>query len=123
MLLTHTAWIRNSPSFPEHPEYMEVLSDVGRIVCAIAGQGNPVQYIPMTMTYVNVAEGLIRTRLLPNSNWKDDTYRVEGDLMFWNDNGDNESPWQVLPPDQLPSWFLTFRDRALSAMDRRWVVR
>lgn len=119
MPITHLTWARSSSAFPEHLEYMEVFPERGRIVIACVMNADPVRYAPMAMSYVDVREGLIRTQLRPDSPWKDDFYRIEGDSIFWNHDGQREWPWLAIPREQLPAWFDSFQEKAHSRMNER----
>jgi hypothetical protein len=119
MPLTHTTWTRKSPSFPEHAEYMEIIPEVRRIVCANVDVGDPVRYFPLAMYYVDVRDGLIRTQTRPDEPWKDNTYRMEGDLIIWNHDGEKEWPWKMISRDQLPLWFESFVEKAQARLNER----
>jgi hypothetical protein len=119
MPITQLTWARNSPSLPEHLEYMEIFPDRGRIVIACAMGGDPVRFAPMYMSYVDVRDGVIRTQLRPDSPWKDNFYRIEGDLIYWNQDGQPECPWRAISREKLPTWFGSFQEKAHSRMNER----
>jgi hypothetical protein len=98
---------------------MEIFPDRGRIVIACAMGGDPVRYAPMSMSYVDAREGVIRTQLRPDGPWKDNFYRIEGDLIFWNHDDQHEWPWQAISRAQLPAWFHSFQEKAQSRMNER----
>ena len=98
---------------------MEIFPHVGRIVIACAIGGDPVRYAPMYMSFIDVRDGLIRTQLRPDGPWKDDFYRIEGDLIFWNQDGLGEGAWRAIPRDELPAWFDSFQQKAHSRMNER----
>jgi hypothetical protein len=119
MPLTHTIWTRKSPTFPEHAEYMEILPHAGVIMCANVASVDPVRHYPMALYYVEVRDGLIRTRLSPDRPWKEDTYRIERDLIVWNHDGKKEWPWKMISQDQLPEWYAAFVEKAQARMNER----
>jgi len=98
---------------------MEIFPGRGRIVIACMMNADPVRYAPMYMSFIDVRDGLIQTQLRPDGRWKDDFYRIEGDLIFWNQAGQGEGSWRSIPRDELPAWFDAFQEKAHSRMNER----
>jgi hypothetical protein len=122
MHFKHTCWTRNSISFPDHSEFMEILPDVGRIVCSAVISIDPLRRVPIAMAYRECGAGQVKTQLRPDSQWTDNTCRLEGDVAIWNHAGGKEWPWIAIPCDQLPPWFLELRQKALKRMDERQAI-
>jgi len=98
---------------------MEILPDVGRIVCSAVIDVEPVRNVPMAMVYQESGPGQIKTQLRPDSQWIDNTYRIDGDVAIWNHSGSKDWPWVSLHCDDLPSWFAELKRKALVRMDER----
>jgi hypothetical protein len=122
MAFEHTCWIRESPNFPDHSEFMEILPEAGRIVCSTVLSIDPIRNAPIAMAYRECAPGQLETQFRPDSQWTDNTYRLEGDVAIWNHAGGKEWPWVAISCDQLPPWFLELRQKALKRMDERQAI-
>jgi hypothetical protein len=124
MALTPICCIRKSHEFPEHSEYLVVFPDTLRIVCSVVMATNPLRQAPMSMFYVNVGPGHIRTRLRPEYEWQDDFYRIEQDKAFWSHRIPNteQHPWTLILPVDLPDWFEAFQFKAQKRMNESWAV-
>ena len=98
---------------------MEILPDVGRIVCSAVISIDPLWNVPMAMAYRESGPGKINTQLRPDYEWIDNTYRIDGDMAIWNHSGSKDWPWFAVPCDQFPSWFAELKQKALIRMDER----
>jgi hypothetical protein len=92
MKLGHTCWTRRSPTYPDHSEYMEIIPDVGRIVCSAVICTDRIKNVPMAMAYSESVTGKIKTQLRPDCQWVDNTYRIEGNVAIWNHSGSRDWP-------------------------------
>ena len=101
---------------------MEILPDVGRIVCTTVHCVDPIRIATIAMAYRECAAGHIETQLRPDCDWVDNTYKVEGNVIVWNHAGGKEWPWMAIPCDQLPSWFSDMQKKAQKRMDERLAV-
>ena len=119
MPFAHTCWVRDSPTFPGHPEYMEIHTDVGRIICSAVVSIDPIRIVPMGMAYRECEPGYIKTQLRPGDDWVDHTYRFEDDLAIWNHAGGMDWAWIAIPCNQFPSRFSELQQRAQKRMDER----
>ncbi len=119
MKLGHTSWTRTSPTYPDHSEFMEILPDVGRIICSTVICFDTIKNWPMAMAYLECGPGHIKTQLKPGDDWVDHKYRFEDDVMIWNHAGGADWPWISIPCDELPSWFAELKRKALIRMDER----
>lgn len=117
MAFGHTSWTRKSPTFPDQSEFMEILPDVGRIVCSAVIDTDPIRNVPIAMKYRESGPGIIKTQLRPDSQWEDHTYRIEGDLAIWSHSVSKDETWISIRCDELPSWFTEMKRRALIRMD------
>lgn len=98
---------------------MEILPDVGRIVCSAVLSTEPMRNVPVAMAYRECEHGHVQTQLRPDSQWTDNTYRIEGDIAIWNHAGGKEWPWIAISCDRLPSWFSELQHKAQQRMDER----
>ena len=98
---------------------MEILPDVGRIVCSALIAIDPIRNVPIAMAYRESGPGKIETQLRPDCQWEDNSYRIEGDVAIWNHSGSEDWPWIAIPCEQLPSWFPDMKRRSLIRMDER----
>jgi len=132
MQLTHTGWTRRCPEFPKYAEYIEILPEVGRIICAhVAGctpglstsplryveEGSPIEYFAMPLSYVEVEDGLIRTQIYPWNKGTDHRYLIKENVLYWDDKMD--APWESLSADQFPSWYQAFKEQTQAWMDKK----
>jgi len=113
--------VRESATFAGHQEYVEVVPDEHRIIRAVVVKDDPLRYIPMSMMYVDVGPGHIRTQLRPHSPEQDDFYRIEQTTICWSHRvPDEEFSWTLITSGNLPDWYPAFREKARKRMDERW---
>jgi hypothetical protein len=99
---------------------MEIMPGVGMILCASSARTDPLKYIRMSMAYVQMEEGSIRTRLAPEFPWRGDRYRMEEDRIFWNHReGAEWWPWRRISAEEMPEWYGAFREKALGKFEER----
>jgi len=101
---------------------MEIIPDVGRIVCSTVISIDPIRTVPIAMAYRECGPGQLKTQLRPGSQWTDHTYRFEGDMSVWTHAGGKQMPWIAIPCDQLPSWFPELQQKAQNRMNERQAI-
>ena len=118
VLLSHSIWRRDSPSFPGMSEYMEIFPDCACIVSACVVRDNPVRYVPMALMYEEMGPGRVRIRLKSDSAWSECTFRVEGRTIYWTWSG-KEWLWELISDGELPEWFRALEGKARQRLDER----
>ena len=57
-------------------------------------------------------------RLTPDADWRTQTYRIEGNSIFWHSNG-AEYLWSPICSEDLPEWWIQMLAQAHEWMDER----
>ena len=118
MPLSHRIWRRDFPGFPGMPEYMEIFPECDRIVVISPLQKDHTRYVAIVMAYEEPEPGSVRTRVRPEFDWSECTYRMEGETINWTWSG-KEWPWEPISDEELPGWFRGFDTRARQRFDER----
>ncbi|MEK7953805.1 hypothetical protein [Luteolibacter soli] len=97
---------------------MEIFPECGRIVDVAPAQPDPLRYAPIVHAYEEMEPGRVRIRLSSDSEWREFTYRMEGEIIYWTWGG-KEWPWELISDDEVPRWFRGLEAKARQRMDER----